>query len=254
MEHKSHVVKVPSNPPEKAYMSQGPRPDEIKSLFASVADGYDRANAAMTFGMDRLWRRKVVAWSDVPPGSKVLDCATGTGDLALEFKRAAGPSGYVVGTDFCASMLAKAPAKALEAGLDVKFQLADVLDLPFADGSFDICSIAYGIRNVSDPKRALKEMARVVKSGGRVMVLETGDQQTPALKPFMKFYTERIVPRLGGWITGKRGAYEYLNRSSRGFPSRNKFMEWMRTTGAYSQVEYRSLFGGASFIYRGVVK
>ncbi|HMN68021.1 MAG TPA: bifunctional demethylmenaquinone methyltransferase/2-methoxy-6-polyprenyl-1,4-benzoquinol methylase UbiE [Bdellovibrionales bacterium] len=234
--------------------AQGPQPEEIRDLFASVADGYDRANDAMTFGLAHVWRRKVVSWSSAQTGDRVLDCATGTGDLALEFKKTVGRRGQVVGTDFCAEMLKHAPDKAKAAGLEVDFQLADAMNLPFADALFDISSIAYGIRNVNDPVKALSEMARVVKPGGAVMVLETGDSPQGGLKPFFDFYFSKVVPRIGGWVTGKRSAYEYLNRSSRGFPSRDGFVRLMQETGRFSSCEYRVLMGGASFIYKGVVR
>lgn len=233
--------------------SQGPVPEEIRSLFNSVAHGYDTANDAMTFGMARLWRKKLVELSGAKAGDHVLDCATGTGDLALEFKRKVGDQGLVIGTDFCEGMLEKAPPKALRAGLEIEFRLADAMNLPFADGEFDISSIAYGIRNVADPAKALKELARVVKPGGRVMILETGDTPDSGLKSLMGFYIRQIVPRVGGWITGQRSAYEYLNRSSRGFPSRQRFIELMNSTGQFEQLDYKVLFGGASFIYRARV-
>ena len=232
----------------------GPRPEDIQSLFSSVAHGYDKANDAMTFGMVRLWRRRLVQWSGAEHGSQILDCATGTGDLALEFKRRVGPTGRVIGTDFCAGMLEKAPPKAARAGLAVDFQLADVTALAFTEAQFDVASIAYGIRNVSAPALALSEMARVVKPGGRVMILETGDTPDSGLKSAMGFYIRQVVPRVGGWITGQRSAYEYLNNSSRGFPSRERFLQLMDSTGRFSKVEFKVLFGGASFLYRGIVK
>ena len=233
---------------------QGPREEDIKSIFNSVAHGYDRANDAMTFGMARAWRRRLVRLSGAQPGDAVLDCATGTGDLALDFKRVVGPTGRVVGTDFCEAMLNLAPPKARRAKLDVDFSVADVMQLPFGDDEFKVCSIAYGIRNVSDPARALTEMARVVRPGGVVMVLETGDTPENGLKVLFEFYIKRVIPRIGGWITGKRDAYEYLNRSSRGFPSRAKFIELMDSTGAFTRTEHRVIMGGASFIYKGVVR
>ena len=235
-------------------MIQGPKPEEIKSLFASVAGGYDRANDAMTFGLAHLWRRKLVSWSGARPGDRVLDCATGTGDLALEFKRAVGPSGRVTGTDFCAEMLALAPAKAARRALDVEFRVADAMSLPFGENEFDVASIAYGIRNVADPARALSEMARVVRPGGRVMILETGDNPDNPLRGFFDFYFRQVVPRVGGWVTGRRSAYEYLNRSSRGFPAGERFLALMRATGAFSSCESRTLMMGASFLYMGTVK
>lgn len=235
-------------------MHQGPRADEIKSLFSSVAHGYDRANDAMTFGLAHRWRKQLVKWANVFPGDKILDCATGTGDLAIEFKKAVGPEGSVLGTDFCPEMLEMAPPKAKRANLAIDFQVADAMNLPFADNSFDVASMAYGIRNVSDPQKALSEMGRVVKKGGRVMILETGDAPENGLKKAFEFYFKQIIPRVGGWVTGQRYAYEYLNKSSRGFPSRERFVEIMRATGQFSACDFQVLFGGASFVYRGIKK
>jgi len=232
---------------------KGPQSEEIKSIFSSVAHGYDTANDAMTFGIARLWRKNLVKWSGAKRGDKILDCATGTGDLALEFKRAVGDEGQVIGTDFCPEMLAKAPPKAERAGLKVDFRLADAMRLPFSDNQFNVASIAYGIRNVTDPQQALREMARVVKPGGMVMILETGDNPENAFKKFFEFYFRQVVPRVGGWMTGQRQAYEYLNRSSLGFPSREQFVDVLNSTDAFSHCEYKVVFGGASFLYRAQV-
>lgn len=233
--------------------SRGPDPEQIRNLFSSIAKGYDRANDVITFGLARSWRRQVVKWSGAKPGDRILDCATGTGDLALDFKPAVGPKGEVLGTDFCAEMLELAPAKAKARGLDVKFEIADAMTLPYADDTFDVVSIAYGIRNVADPVKALGEMARVCKPGGRVMILETGDTQMPVLHSAVQFYFKNIVPRLGGWVTGRPKAYEYLNKSSLSFPSRERFIELMKRTGKFRSCEFKSLMGGASFIYRGTL-
>jgi demethylmenaquinone methyltransferase/2-methoxy-6-polyprenyl-1,4-benzoquinol methylase len=231
---------------------QGPNPEEIKSLFNSVAHGYDKANDAMTFGLARVWRNRLVRWSDARHGQRVLDCATGTGDLAIAFKRAVGPSGEVVATDFCAGMLEHGPGKAERLGFKIRFELADAMNLPFADHSFDVASIAYGIRNVSDPAKALSEMARVVRPGGCVLILETGDTRPSLTKQMFDLYFQKVVPRIGGWITGQRGAYEYLNRSSRGFPSRERFIELMASTQAFDTCEYKVLMAGASYMYKGL--
>ncbi len=233
---------------------QGPAPEKIQAIFASVAHGYDRANDAMTFGLARRWRRELVRWSGVRHGESVIDCATGTGDLALEFKSAVGPQGRVVGTDFCEEMLVHAREKSKARHTTVEWSVADAQNLPFEDNTFDVASMAYGIRNVQDPLKALSEMARVVKKGGRVLILETGDSPALMVKPFVQFYFHKVVPRLGGWITGERRAYEYLSQSSQGFPSRERFLELMKSTGRFSDVQYRSLFFGASFIYNGKVK
>lgn len=232
----------------------GPNPEKIRSIFSSVAHGYDKANDAMTFGLARMWRKQLVHWSGVRSGETVLDCATGTGDLAFDFKRVVGPEGRVVGSDFCEEMLVEARSKSGKFRVSVDFVVADAHKLPFADNSFDVASIAYGIRNVENPEQVLREMARVVKPGGRVMVLETGDTQQAAIKPFIDFYFRKVVPRVGGWITGRREAYEYLSESSSEFPSRERFIDVMSATGAFSHTAFQSLLGGASFIYNGKVK
>lgn len=231
-----------------------PDPDFIRSLFSSISENYDTANDAMTFGLARLWRKRLVKWSEAKRGDSVLDCATGTGDLALEFKRAVGPKGRVVGSDFCADMLKFAPNKANRKKLHVDFEQADVLALPYKNGEFDIASIAYGIRNVADPMRAFQEMARVVKPSGKVMILETGSVQSPVMKPFIELYFQKIVPKVGGFITGHTTAYDYLNRSSAHFPAGQEFVDWLMKSGAFTTCEWRPLLGGASHLYKATVK
>lgn len=232
---------------------QGPSPEKIRTLFSSIAHGYDRANDVMTFGLARRWRQALVRWSGVKVGDAVLDCATGTGDLALDFKRAVGPTGHVIGSDFCEEMLAHGPRRASDQNLDILFEFADATQLPYEDASFDVVSMAYGIRNVNDPIKALAEMARVCKPGGRVMILETGEGQIPGLKSAMGFYFRRVVPKLGGWVTGRPQAYEYLSESSLNFPSKNEFLKLMKATGSFAETECRSVMGGASYLYRGLV-
>ena len=222
-------------------------------MFASIAGTYDRANQVLSFGMHHRWRRVTVARSGAKPGDRVLDCATGTGDLALEFRRVVGSDGDVVGTDFCEEMLAYAPAKAARAGLPVRFEVADVLALPYADRSFDIASIAFGIRNVDDPERGLRELARVVRPGGRVAVLEFGQPGGALFGPLYRFYSHRVLPRLGGLLSGDRSAYEYLDRTSSHFPAGEAFTSLMRSTGRFSAVESRPLTGGVAYVYVGRV-
>lgn len=233
---------------------QGPQPERIREMFSQVASGYDRANTVLSAGVHHLWRRKLVRWSGVSAGERVLDCATGTGDLAIEFKKAVGPSGSVVGTDFCEEMLIPAPAKASARGLEIRFETADVTKLPYADASFDIASISFGIRNVGDPAKGLSEMARVVRPGGRVMVLEFGQIDTPVIGPLYNWYSERVLPRIGGWVTGQRQAYEYLQRSSAAFPCREDFVALMKSTGAFASVEFAPVSFGIAYVYKGVVK
>ncbi len=214
----------------------------------------------MTLGLAHKWRSALVEWSGAKAGDRVLDCACGTGDLALAFAKTVekknddGVRGSVVGTDFCKEMLERAPQKAKSLGLqNVAFEWADAMNLSFADDQYDVTSMAYGIRNVADPVTVLKEMARVTKPGGRVMILETGDHASPLVNFFLRSHFRFFVPLVGGWITGKRAAYEYLNRSSSVFPSRENFLNLMNQSGAFSVTEYRSILGGASYIYKGVV-
>ncbi len=147
---------------------------QVQQMFASIAPAYDRTNSVLSLGIHHIWRKKTVQVSGAKTGMSVLDCATGTGDLALEFKKTVGPAGHVIGTDFCPEMMETAPAKSEAKQLHVQFEVADAMNLPYPDHTFDISSISFGIRNVDDPSIALKEMARVVKPGGKVMILEFG--------------------------------------------------------------------------------
>lgn len=224
-------------------------PNTVKSMFASVAQNYDRANSVLSMGIHHLWRSKLVKLVAAKEGQKVLDCATGTGDLAIAFKRAVGTSGAVIGTDFCEEMLAHAPGKAKALGLDIKFELADVMNLPYADASFDVASISFGIRNVADPVKGLSEMARAIKSGGKVVVLEFGQVDIPVIGPLYNWYSQKVLPKIGGLVTGQKKAYEYLQESSAAFPCRENFCALMKQTGAFSEVTFHSLSCGIAYIY-----
>jgi demethylmenaquinone methyltransferase/2-methoxy-6-polyprenyl-1,4-benzoquinol methylase len=224
---------------------------EVREMFASIARRYDTANEVLSLGIHKGWRRAAVGISGAKAGQRVLDCATGTGDLALEFKRAVGPSGEVIGTDFCAEMLEAAPAKAGRAGLDVKFAVADALALPYADGEFDVASIAFGIRNVDDPVRCLREMARVLKPGGSVVVLEFG-QPRGAFGALFRAYSRGVMPVVGGLLTGNRAAYEYLPRTAASFPAGERFVAQMRDAGVFRATEAHPLTFGTAYVYRGV--
>jgi demethylmenaquinone methyltransferase/2-methoxy-6-polyprenyl-1,4-benzoquinol methylase len=226
---------------------------EVRQMFSSIATRYDVTNEVMSFGIHRLWRRTTVRLSGAKAGDCVLDCASGTGDLALAFKRKVGEAGRVVGTDFCKEMLDHAPAKAARQGLQVEFQVADAMDLPFEDQRFDVASIAFGIRNVDDPVKCLREMARVVRPGGRVVVLEFGQPQG-MFGALFRFYSKVIMPSVGGLLTGNRAAYEYLPRTSAAFPSGDRFLELMDRCGAYKERVAHSLTFGTSYVYVGTVR
>lgn len=226
---------------------------EVRQMFSSIATRYDVTNEVMSLGVHRLWRRAAVKYSAAKEGDRVLDCATGTGDLALAFKRKVGAAGHVVGTDFCPEMLQSAPGKASEAGLQVDFQVADAMALPFADNSFEVASISFGIRNVDDPVKCLKEMARVVKPGGRVVVLEFG-QPRGFFGALFRVYARTIMPALGGLLTGNRAAYEYLPRTAAAFPSGDAFLALMDQAGAYHERVAHPLTFGTSYVYVGTVR
>lgn len=221
-------------------------------MFSDIAASYDRANSILSFGIHHLWRRATVAASGVRAGSSVLDCATGTGDLALAFKRAVGPTGRVVGTDFNADMLSYAPGKAQRKGLDVEFAVADAMHLPYADATFDAASISFGIRNVDEPRVALADMARVVKPGGKVVVLEFG-QPRGIMGMLYGAYSRYVIPFIGGLVTGNRQAYEYLPTTAAAFPCREAFTDLMTSTGRLTNCSYRELTGGIAFLYVGTV-
>ena len=225
----------------------------VRTMFASIAGSYDRANQILSFGRHHAWRRAAVARSGAKAGDRVLDCATGTGDLAIAFRRAVGPTGEVVGTDFCEAMLAPAPAKAARARLPVRFEVADVLALPYADAAFDIASIAFGIRNVDDPERGLRELARVVRPGGRVVVLEFGQPGGALFGPLYRLYSHQVLPRVGGWLSGDREAYEYLDRTSSRFPAGEAFATLMRRTRRFDEVTLHGMTGGVALVYVGTV-
>ncbi len=231
-------------------MQPGQNPEFVKNLFGSIAGTYDRANDAITFGMAHRWRRALVEWSGARAGSRILDCATGTGDLAFEFAAVVGNDGAVTGIDFVPEMIELARQKSFTRATIVNFSVGDVLNLEFADNTFDVTSIGYGLRNVADVALALSQMARVTKPGGTVMILETGEIANPTMRMGVGFYFKTLVPRLGGWISGRRDAYEYLQKTSGKFPSGEKFCDTIRALGLFSKVEYRAIMGGASFIYR----
>lgn len=227
--------------------------EKVRRMFADIADDYDRVNSILSFGVHHAWRAKTVQLSGAKPGDHVLDCATGTGDLALEFKEKVGDAGYVIGTDFCQEMIELAPAKADEHDLEVDFEVADAMDLPYENDRFDIASIAFGIRNVDDPVQALKEMARVVKPGGQVVVLEFG-QPGGLLKYPYELYSQYIMPTVGGWISGNREAYTYLPRTSANFPAGNDFIALMEEAGRFKSKKFEKMTGGIAYVYVGTVQ
>ncbi|HJW92104.1 MAG TPA: bifunctional demethylmenaquinone methyltransferase/2-methoxy-6-polyprenyl-1,4-benzoquinol methylase UbiE [Thermoanaerobaculia bacterium] len=226
---------------------QGPDPARIKSMFRDISPGYDRANQILSAGVHHLWRRAAVRVSGAKNGDAVLDCATGTGDLAIAFKKRV-QSGRVVGTDFVPEMVELAKKKAS----NIEFEVADVTNLPYPNDTFDVASISFGIRNVGDPRRGISELARVIKPGGRVLILEFGQPRSRAFGAFYDFYRKRILPRLGGALTGNRDAYDYLESSTARFPSGDDFAAMMRESAPFETITMRPLTFGIAWLYCGI--
>jgi demethylmenaquinone methyltransferase / 2-methoxy-6-polyprenyl-1,4-benzoquinol methylase len=186
---------------------------QVRAMFDRIASFYDVMNSVMTAGLHHRWRARAADLAAVGPGDRALDVATGTGDLAVELARRVGPSGEVVGSDFSEAMLDRARAKA--PGL--RFEWGNALELPYPDAGFDAATVGFGARNFADLDRGLAEMARVVRPGGRVVVLEITTPTTAPLSTFYRLWFDRVVPVLGR-ATGEEQAYSYLPESVKRFP------------------------------------
>lgn len=227
-------------------------PSSIQEMFGSLSKHYDFANTVLSCGIHHIWKKRLVHESGLLGHEKLLDCATGTGDLSFLFAKeiaSLGGMGTVVGSDFCQPMLDVAQAKAMRLQLPVKFEFADLMKLPYADGRFDQASISFGIRNVKDPAKALAEMGRVVKSGGKVLVLEFGQPEVPILSQAYSLYSKWLLPTLGGWISGNPKAYHYLQTSSANFPCRTEFLALAKATSLFKETQYIPLSGGIAYLY-----
>jgi demethylmenaquinone methyltransferase / 2-methoxy-6-polyprenyl-1,4-benzoquinol methylase len=224
-------------------------------MFDRIAGLYDRMNSVMTAGMHHRWRRRAVELAQVPPGGVALDVATGTGDLAFALAERVGPEGNVIGTDFSARMLERARAKAAaaprRAAQGVRFEPANALELPYPDGRFDAATVGFGARNFADLEQGLAEMARVVKPGGRVVVLEITTPRRPPLSYFFELWFDRLVPALGR-LAGDAAAYSYLPSSVRRFPGPEALAEVMCRAGM-RDVSYVLTAGGIIALHVGVV-
>lgn len=198
-------------------------------MFDAIAKRYDLLNRLISLGLDQGWRKRTVAALKVPPGGTALDLATGTGDLAMMIARTY-PEGSVIGTDPSRGMLDVAIEKARAQGVAIQFSPGDAQAIEMPDASVDAVSIAFGIRNVPDRPRALLEMARVTKDGGRIAILELGEPRRGALAALARFHVHTVVPRIGGALSGAR-EYAYLERSIAAFPQPEEFAEIMRGAG-----------------------
>jgi len=226
----------------------------VREMFSGIAPKYDFLNHFLSVNIDKRWRRLVAQkLKDVleNPAALILDVACGTGDLSLELQKTGKAT--VFGTDFCRPMLQIAFDKNEKNKRKIPYIEADGMNLSFADASFDAVTIAFGLRNFSNWQNGLMEFRRILKKGGKLVVLEFSTPVIPGFRQAFQFYFSSILPRIGGAVSGSRGAYEYLPDSVSKFPDQKNLARMMRETG-FSDVEYKNLSGGIAAIHLGTKK
>jgi len=224
----------------------------VRAMFSGIAGRYDLLNHILSMNIDKRWRR-LVRQKLQPilddPNALILDVACGTGDLSIELQTHA--DARVIGTDFCRPMLAVAAEKNTKESLSIPYVEGDAMRLGFASDSFDAVTIAFGLRNLSNFSDGLAELRRVLKTGGRIVVLEFSSPVIPGFRQLFNLYFTRVLPRIGGAVSGSRGAYEYLPDSVSKFPDQKRLVSMMMETG-FDGVEYTNLTGGIAAIHTGV--
>jgi demethylmenaquinone methyltransferase / 2-methoxy-6-polyprenyl-1,4-benzoquinol methylase len=221
---------------------------QVRAMFDRIARVYDLMNSLMTAGLHHRWRERAADLAAVGPGDRALDVASGTGDLAIELARRVGPAGTVVGSDFSEAMLERARQKSPA----VTWEWANALELPYPDDGFDAATVGFGARNFSDLDRGLAEMARVVRPGGRVVILEITTPQRPPLSTFFSIWFDRVVPALGR-LAGDPDAYAYLPSSVKRFPDPRELAERMTAAGI-GDVRWILTAGGIIALHSGTVR
>jgi demethylmenaquinone methyltransferase/2-methoxy-6-polyprenyl-1,4-benzoquinol methylase len=225
--------------------------EKIQQMFGTIAPRYDFLNRLLSFGIDRRWRKKAVRLLKYREGSRILDVATGTGDVALEIAKSTPPSVKITGADFCQEMVELGQAKVAASPYAgrIDFRVAPCEDLPFADNTFDSITIAFGIRNVVDRKLGLAEMWRVLRPGGRMIILEFSTPRSQLFRQIYYFYFRRLLPVIGGLVS-KYNAYKYLPDSVLEFPSHEEFSRMIAEAG-FRNIHLHDLTFGIATIYAG---
>jgi demethylmenaquinone methyltransferase / 2-methoxy-6-polyprenyl-1,4-benzoquinol methylase len=222
----------------------------VRGVFDSVASRYDVMNDVMSLGLHRVWKAYTLAVSGVREGQRVLDIAGGTGDLALAFARKVGPRGEVVHTDINEAMLSTGRDRLVDAGVVLPTVVCDAEKLPFASDRFDVVSVAFGLRNMTHKDLALREMQRVLKPGGRLLVLEFSQVAAP-LRRVYDWYSFQVLPRLGRWVAGDEASYRYLAESIRMHPGQAELRALMKTAG-FGHVDVHNLSAGVVALHCGL--
>ena len=223
----------------------------VREMFSGIAKRYDLLNHLLSLNIDKGWRRKVSGeLRDVldRKDAVVLDVACGTGDLSIELRR--NSSARIIGTDFCRPMLTVAQSKPSGGTTPIPYVEGDAHRFPFADNSFDAVTIAFGLRNLASVADGLAELFRIIKPGGRLAVLEFSAPVVPGFGKLFNFYFSHILPRIGGAVSGSRGAYEYLPDSVSKFPDQKRLVTMMDSTG-FGAVKFRNLTGGIAALHIG---
>lgn len=220
---------------------------KVRSVFDSVAPRYDVMNDLMSLGLHRAWKAFTVLCADIRPGHRVLDIAGGTGDLAQAFARKVGSTGQVVHTDINAAMLGVGRDRLLDAGVVLPTVVCDAEKLPFPDASFDRVSVGFGLRNMTHKEQALAEMHRVLRPGGKLLVLEFSRVAKPLEKAY-DWYSFSVLPRLGQLVAGDASSYRYLAESIRMHPGQQELKEMMKASG-FGHVDYHNLTGGVAALH-----
>ena len=225
---------------------------KVAEVFHSVASKYDLMNDLMSFGVHRLWKRYTIELSGVRRGHQILDIAGGTGDLTAKFARIVGPEGRVVLADINASMLEVGRSRLIDRGIvgNVEYAQANAESLPFPDNHFDCITIAFGLRNVTDKDKALASMYRILKPGGRLLVLEFSKPVAPGLNTLYDAYSFKLLPLIGEVVTKDRDSYQYLAESIRMHPDQETLKGMMETAG-FERCDYHNLTGGIVALHRG---